>query len=148
MLKRKHVVCLASLIKLAAITLFHIQFWNKYQGPRSSGYRGGNCTRQFWARGACTRQFSAISVLICTFSDFFLTLSSFSKICCENVPFMTKMSLSSIHHLLATSFLHPSIETHYEGPVMEKGTYICQKLYWYCWLCFIENFWKIEKGYV
>ena len=32
------------------------------------------------------------------------------------------MSLSSVHHLLATSFLHPSIETHYEGPVLSKGT--------------------------
>ena len=26
------------------------------------------------------------------------------------------MSLLSVHHLLAISFLHPSIETHYEGP--------------------------------
>ena len=68
--------------------------------------------------GACTRQFSAISVLICTFSDFFLTLSSFSKIYYENMTFRTKMSLLSVHHLLATSFLHPSIETHYKCPVI------------------------------
>ena len=74
------------------------------QSPRSSGCRGCNCTRQF----------SAFSVLICTFFYFLLTLSSFSKIYCENVTFMTKMSLSSVHHLLATSFLHPSIETHYD----------------------------------
>ena len=83
------------------------------QGPRSSGC---SYTRQFSAMGACTRQFSAILVLRSTFSELFLTLSSFSKVYCENMTFMTRMSLSSAHHLLTTNFFAPVNSNSLRGP--------------------------------
>ena len=76
-------------------------FQKAIQGPRSSRCKGCNCTRQFYA----------ILVLIYTFSELLLTISSFSKVYCENVTFTNKMSLSSANPLLATSILHPSIQT-------------------------------------
>ena len=85
------------------------------QGPRSSGCRVCNSTRQFWATGACTRQFSAILVLISTFFELLQILSSFSKVYSENVTFITKRCLSPTQPLLATNFLYPSIQTYYEA---------------------------------
>ena len=51
-----------------------------------------------------------------------------TRVSCENVTFMSKVSLLSVHHLLATNFLHPSIETHYEGPLNRVMWSIYSKL--------------------
>ena len=65
-----------------------------------------NCTRQFWVTVACTCQFSAILILTTTFLHF----AHSQKF---TVTFITKMCLSPAHF---HQFLHPSIDSHYEGP--------------------------------
>ena len=81
-----------------------------------AGAEGATAPVNFEQRVHAPVNFQPFQFEYALFLIFFLTLSSFSKIYCENVTFRTKMSLSSVHHLLAISFLHPSIETHYEGP--------------------------------
>ena len=65
-----------------------------------------NCTCQFWVTVACTCQFSAILILTTTFLHF----AHSQKF---TVTFITKMCLSPAHF---HQFLHPSIDSHYEGP--------------------------------
>ena len=43
------------------------------------------------------------------------------------MTFLTKISLSPAYRLLTACFLHPSIQTHYDGPEYEYITYLLMK---------------------
>ena len=70
-LSKTDVIFFASLMQCVVFIIFY--------STHGACYNGYSCTYGFWAAGACTPQFSGISVLICTFSEFFLTLSFILK---------------------------------------------------------------------